>query len=278
MRYPILTFITLLFVGLSCQQLSPRFAVESPVEMECLDSLRPEISKLFFSNVCLETSNKLVARIDGCEPGSIKVGFPGSATIYLKDRKTRKLYDSLHVTVNMPDGISPVSKPLLEFGCSVEQVVEYETSLGFNPEVRHIENVELGIRQTSVKSSRLFYGNYARGVYYNFDAADSLRQIVIPFLFDMVEDNKERFAEYVLVQGLPAAVLGRFSISLLYSGEDEKEYLAAYETMKSGAVDNPALAGKIAVCNAFTEVVEPALIYFPVKDLYIFPQYSYDLW
>lgn len=268
----------MLFVGLSCQQLSPEFAVEPSVEMECLDSLQPEISKLFFRDVCLETSNKLVARIDGGVSGSIKAGFPGSATIYLKDRKTRKLYDSLHVTVNMPDGISPVSKPLLEFGCSVEQVVEYEKSLGFNPEVRHIENVELGIRQTSVKSSRLFYGNYARGVYYNFDAADSLRQIVIPFLFDMVEDNKERFAEYVLVQGLPAAVLGRFSISLLYSGEEEKEYLDAYDAMKSGAVDNPALAGKIAVCNAFTEVVEPALIYFPVKDLYIFPQYSYDLW
>ena len=278
MRYPILAFITLLFVGLSCQQLSPRFAAEKSIELECLDSLQPKISKLFFSDVSLETSNKLVARIDGCEPGSIKAGFPGSATIYLRDSKTRKLYDSLHITVNMPGGISPVTEPMLEFGCSIEKVMEYEKSLGFNPEVRYIENAELGIRQTSVKSSRLFYSNYARGVYYNFDAADSLRQIVIPFLFDMVEDYRVQFAEYVLVQGLPAAVLGRFSISLLYSGENEKEYLDAYEAMKVGAVDNPALAGKIAVCNAFTEGVEPALIYFPVKDLYIFPKYSYDLW
>ena len=129
MRYHILALITLLFAGLSCQQLSPEFAVEPSVEMECLDSLQPEISKLFFRDVCLETSNKLVARIDGGVPGSIKAGFPGSATIYLKDSKTRKLYDSLHITVNMPDGISPVAEPLLEFGCSVEQVSSQKSGM-----------------------------------------------------------------------------------------------------------------------------------------------------
>jgi hypothetical protein len=150
----------------------------------------------------------------------------------------------------------------------MEQVLEYEKSMGFEPQVK----------QSSVKSSRLFYGNHARGLYYNFDETGSLRQIVVPFLFDMLADNKEQFAEYLLVQGLPAAELGGLNVSLLYGGEAEKDYQTAYESMRSGTIGDPLLSGRTAVCYAFTQGAEPALIYFPVEDLYTFPKYSYDLW
>ena len=268
MKYSILALLVLLFADLSCQQMHPEFTADASLELSCLDSLILPTKKTFLRSLKLESSNKYVVHVREENPYCIHSVLPGTAMVYLTDVRKGVRYDSVRVSVARPDGLAPVVDPLLQFGCSVEDVVAYETNLGFVPVVKG----------NSVKSPRTLYGNAARGVYYNFDKDGRLMQVMIPFIFGMLEKDAELFTRYMLSQGLPAAELGAFKVSLLYSGESEKEYQAAYDAMRAGAVDNPSLSGKTAVCYAFTQVAEPAMIYFPVEDLYSFPKYSYDLW
>lgn len=268
--------IILLLTGFSCRQLNPEFSNDGPVGLYCLDTLELMTKKTAFHKVRLVTANRWVAGIEG--DVSIRGVFPGMTKVFLADQKTGARYDSVDVIVRRPEGQAPVNELFVKFGACVEDVLKFETEACGKPELKKVSDKETGVKYTSVKALRPFYDNPSRGVYYHFDENDRLRQIVVPFIFAMVREDAEKFTRYMLSQGAPVAELGGFKVALLYSGESESDYLSATEALRKGEVDNPVVAGKVAICYAFSQSVEPAIIYFPAKDLYDFPRYSYDFW
>lgn len=258
---------------ISCKEGEVLFVDHSQITLNCLDSVKVIYNNPKNIEVKLQSSNTYVASIDDrCD--YVKALFSGDATLYIVDSNTDRKLDSVQIRSVTPKDIEPIAPPFVELGCSVDAVLNYESSLGFNAEVKTQWNRNLKFKQTIIKTTRLFYGNHTEGLYYYFDEKNQLKGVSAGFYFtEMNEHNLGKFAKWMLSRGVPAAKLGGFNISLLYNGEDEDEYKLLHETLESGAYGNSILTDKVVIAFALSPYMSSAIMYFPAQNLYDFPNY-----
>ncbi len=257
----------------SCKENKVQFVDHSPITLNCLDSVMVLYDNPKDIDVKIQSSNTYVTLIDE-RSGYLDALFSGEATLYLVDSQTNTKLDSVQVNIVTPREIEPITPPLIEFGCTVDSILNYESTLGFKTEIKTQWNKNLKFKQTIIKTTRLFYGNHTDGLYYYFDEKDRLKGASVFFDFSaMNEQNSAKFSKWMISRGVPAAKLGGVIVTVLYNGEDENEYKILHETLEAGAYGNSILKDKPAIAFALSPYVASAIMYFPAQNLYDFPNY-----